>query len=89
VTVLRKLSEVTNVVPIIAKSDSLTLQEREAFKERVSRKGFSKGRVGVADGVDLVSCRSGPSCSIIIFDCTLLTRRNMMRMRLLSTSGSG
>jgi septin family protein len=37
VTVLRKLSEVTNVVPIIAKSDSLTLQERELFKERVSK----------------------------------------------------
>jgi septin 3/9/12 len=36
ITVLRKLAEVTNVVPIIAKSDSLTLQEREAFKERVS-----------------------------------------------------
>lgn len=35
ITVLRKLAEVTNVVPIIAKSDSLTLQEREAFKERI------------------------------------------------------
>jgi septin family protein len=35
ITVLRKLAEVTNVVPVIAKSDSLTLQEREAFKERV------------------------------------------------------
>jgi hypothetical protein len=34
--VLRKLSEVVNVVPVIAKSDSLTLEERSAFKERVS-----------------------------------------------------
>ena len=33
---LRKLSEVVNVVPVIAKSDSLTLEERSAFKERVS-----------------------------------------------------
>jgi septin family protein len=33
--VLKKLSEVVNVVPVIAKSDSLTMEERESFKERV------------------------------------------------------
>jgi septin 3/9/12 len=36
VLVMKKLSEVVNVVPVIAKSDSLTLEERAAFKERVS-----------------------------------------------------
>ena len=36
VVVLRKLAEVVNVVPIIAKSDSLTLEERALFKQRVS-----------------------------------------------------
>jgi len=35
ITVLRKLAENVNVVPVIAKSDSLTLEEREAFKERI------------------------------------------------------
>lgn len=35
ILVMKKLSEVVNVVPVIAKSDSLTLEEREAFKERV------------------------------------------------------
>lgn len=35
ITVMKKLSEVVNVVPVIAKSDSLTLDEREAFKLRV------------------------------------------------------
>lgn len=35
IVVMKKLSEVVNVVPVIAKSDSLTLEEREAFKERV------------------------------------------------------
>jgi septin 3/9/12 len=34
--VLKKLAEVVNVVPIIAKSDSLTLEERDVFKQRVS-----------------------------------------------------
>jgi septin 3/9/12 len=29
------LSEFVNVVPVIAKSDSLTLEERAAFKERI------------------------------------------------------
>ena len=32
---MKKLSEVVNVVPVIAKSDSLTLEEREAFKQRI------------------------------------------------------
>ena len=33
--VLKKLSDVVNVVPVIAKSDSLTMEERAAFKERI------------------------------------------------------
>ena len=36
VIVMKKLSEVVNVVPVIAKADSLTLEERESFKEKVS-----------------------------------------------------
>lgn len=35
IIVMKKLSEVVNVVPVIAKADSLTLEERDAFKERV------------------------------------------------------
>jgi len=35
VIVMKKLSEVVNVVPVIAKSDSLTLAEREAFKQKI------------------------------------------------------
>lgn len=35
IIVMKKLSEVVNVVPIIAKSDSFTLEERELFKQRV------------------------------------------------------
>lgn len=33
--VMKKLSDVVNVVPVIAKSDSLTLEERDLFKERI------------------------------------------------------
>jgi len=40
IVVLKKLSEFVNVVPVIAKSDSLTLEERAAFKERI-REEFS------------------------------------------------
>ena len=36
IVVLKKLSEVVNVVPIIAKSDSLTMEERFTFKQKVS-----------------------------------------------------
>jgi len=35
VIVLKKLCEVVNVVPVIAKSDSLTLEERENFKQKI------------------------------------------------------
>ena len=35
IVVLKKLSEFVNVVPVIAKSDSLTLEERAEFKERI------------------------------------------------------
>ncbi|EPE07545.1 cell division control protein [Ophiostoma piceae UAMH 11346] len=35
IVVLKKLSDVVNVVPVIAKSDSLTLEERLEFKARI------------------------------------------------------
>lgn len=35
VIVMKKLSEVVNVVPVIAKSDSLMLEEREMFKQKI------------------------------------------------------
>ncbi|WVR04312.1 hypothetical protein IAU60_001312 [Kwoniella sp. DSM 27419] len=35
IVVLKKLAEVVNVVPVIAKSDSLTLEERDLFKHRI------------------------------------------------------
>ncbi|CAE6523078.1 unnamed protein product [Rhizoctonia solani] len=35
IIVMKKLSEVVNVVPVIAKADSLTLEERDAFKTRI------------------------------------------------------
>lgn len=35
IVVLKKLSDVVNVVPVIAKADTLTLEERLAFKERI------------------------------------------------------
>jgi septin 3/9/12 len=41
VIVMKKLSEVVNVVPVIAKSDSLSLDERVAFKFKVSLHDFA------------------------------------------------
>lgn len=35
IIVMKKLSEVVNVVPVIAKSDSLTIEERDNFKSKV------------------------------------------------------
>lgn len=41
IIVMKKLSEVVNVVPVIAKADSLTLEERESFKEKVRTRAVS------------------------------------------------
>ncbi|KAI8620771.1 Septin-type guanine nucleotide-binding (G) domain-containing protein [Chytriomyces sp. MP71] len=35
IAVMRRVSEIANVIPVIAKSDSLTLEERVAFKKRI------------------------------------------------------
>jgi len=35
--VMKKLSEIANVVPVLAKSDSLTIEERTAFKNRIKQ----------------------------------------------------
>ncbi|KAG7092968.1 Septin Spn2 [Marasmius oreades] len=35
ISVMKRLVEVVNVVPVIAKADTLTLEEREVFKERI------------------------------------------------------
>ncbi|KAG2227675.1 hypothetical protein INT45_004717 [Circinella minor] len=46
IVVLKKLSEVVNVVPVIAKSDSLTIEEREAFRQRIKAElGFHNIRL--------------------------------------------
>ena len=35
IQMLKKLGDIANVIPIIAKADTLTMEEREAFKHRV------------------------------------------------------
>ncbi|CAO3676121.1 unnamed protein product [Rhizopus stolonifer] len=69
IVVLKKLSEVVNVVPVIAKADSLTMEEREAFKKRVS---FTNNF-----GCYSNDHRLKPSLSFTIFDYTLTKVRKM------------
>ena len=73
IVVLKKLSEVVNVVPIIAKSDSLTMEERFTFKQKASPPSYSRVRrvriviinIMQGDGINPVafcvdSCRTHP-----------------------------
>ena len=46
IVVLKKLSELANVVPVIAKSDSLTLPERDMFKRRLQQE-FTQHRLNL------------------------------------------
>lgn len=45
IIVMKKLSEVVNVVPVIAKSDCLTMEEREAFKQKVCTTNFPSASI--------------------------------------------
>jgi hypothetical protein len=84
---MKKLSEVVNVVPVIAKADSLTLEEREMFKQKVST---TSG--GVGGGMALMNWRtyrSGQSYSIIASVSIHSTLMSMMKRRCNSTRTFG
>jgi septin 3/9/12 len=53
VIVMKKLSEVVNVVPVIAKADSLTLEERETFKQKVWKTCLLCGRSADNHGLQI------------------------------------
>ncbi|XP_039183960.1 septin-9 isoform X2 [Crotalus tigris] len=40
---MRRLSKVVNIVPVIAKADTLTLEERDAFKQRITADLLANG----------------------------------------------
>jgi septin 3/9/12 len=42
---MKRLSKVVNIVPVIAKADTLTLEERVYFKQRVRHLASTKGNV--------------------------------------------
>jgi septin 3/9/12 len=53
ITVLKRLTEIANVVPVIAKSDSMTLAERENFKEIIQEEfQYHKLRIYPYDAED-------------------------------------
>lgn len=41
---MKRLDEFVNVVPVIAKSDTMTLEERDAFKTRVREREEEEGQ---------------------------------------------
>ena len=44
---MKRLDEFVNIVPVIAKSDTLTVEERDAFKARVRREKVEEGILSV------------------------------------------
>lgn len=83
VIVMKKLSEVVNVVPVIAKADSLTLEERESFKQKVSA---TSGSIVLILTVRLSNYRSGQNFSTtasasIHLILTRMTKRKYSLMR--------
>jgi hypothetical protein len=86
VIVMKKLSEVVNVVPVIAKADSLTLEERESFKQKASTPLSGIGGIIALMALVDWTYRSGQSSSTIasvsihsILMNTMKRRCNSMR----------
>jgi len=81
---MKKLSEVVNVVPVIAKSDSLTLEERERFKLKVYHL--------IITCLEFCSyfsaCRSGKSWFSTAFVCIPLIRMRMKKKRFILMKAS-
>jgi Septin len=78
VIVMKKLSEVVNVVPVIAKADSLTLEEREAFKQKV---GDTSGSVVFVLTFRLSDYRSGQNSSTTASASIHLILTSMMKRK--------
>lgn len=76
IIVMKKLSEVVNVVPVIAKSDSLTTEERVQFKELVSALHHCEQIACLT-----VLIRSARSLFTTTSGCTLLTLMSMTRRK--------
>jgi hypothetical protein len=85
VIVMKKLSEVVNVVPVIAKSDSLTSEEREGFKLKVCH--LNTTCLGLCSYFS--TCRSEKSLFSTTFVRILLTQTRTMKKRFILTKVSG
>lgn len=67
---MRHLSKVVNIVPVIAKADTLTLEERDSFKKTV-REVCLHALLGLGNCIVLavcetwlaVACRSASECA--------------------------
>lgn len=75
IVVLKKLSDVVNVVPVIAKADSLTLEERQAFKERIKEEfAFHNLKMYPYDNDELDDEERAINAQIKVCDCTSLSK---------------
>ena len=86
VIVMKKLSEVVNVVPVIAKADSLTLEERESFKQKV---GITPEQGVVYSRFRLSGHRFGRNSSTTASASIRLTLTNTMKKKCNSTRAFG
>lgn len=62
---MKRLDKCVNIIPVIAKSDTLTLEEREAFKRRVSLVNIYSKFLGVGHSqwFIIIDKVSGTGCS--------------------------
>lgn len=57
---MRHLSKVVNIVPVIAKADTLTLEERDSFKKTV-REVCLHALLGLGNCIVLAVCETWPA----------------------------
>lgn len=63
---MRRLSKVVNIVPVIAKADTLTLEERDFFKQKVSSLSLLPS-LSVSNSSFFVACCLSLSLAYFVF----------------------
>lgn len=86
IVVLKKLSETVNVVPVIAKADSLTLEERQMFKDRIKEEfAFHNIRMYPYENEEYDSEEAAMNSQIKVYPPPYLHTQNFVLMTLLQS----
>lgn len=75
---MKHLSKVVNIIPVIAKADTMTLEEKSEFKQRVSWSLFVLFLPPVLPSLPSSGSKLFPTCHVFHFPSTLVLYPNSL-----------